>query len=89
LFGLSPTIVAQNLKKNIVKSPDGTITLEVGTNQGKVFYKVSKDAKSILNESYLGFELKGNSFKDNFSIKIFHTLSLMKPGNNLGAKKSM
>lgn len=69
LFGLSPTIVAQNLKKNIVKSPDGTITLEVGTNQGKVFYKVSKDAKSILNESYLGFELKGNSFKDNFSIK--------------------
>ncbi|MBN9337883.1 MAG: glycoside hydrolase family 97 N-terminal domain-containing protein, partial [Chryseobacterium sp.] len=69
LFGLSPTIVAQNLKKNIVKSPDGTITLEVGTNQGKVFYKVSKDKKSILNESYLGFELKGNSFKDNFSIK--------------------
>lgn len=68
LFGLSPTIVAQNLK-NIVKSPDGTITLEVGTNQGKVFYKVSKDKKSILNESYLGFELKGNSFKDNFSIK--------------------
>jgi alpha-glucosidase len=48
LFGLSPTIVAQNLKKNIVKSPDGTITLEVGTNQGKVFYKVSKDKNLFL-----------------------------------------
>jgi len=69
LFGFSPTVDAQNLKNDIVKSPDGSITLEFGTNQGKVFYKVSKDGKSILNDSYLGFELKGSSLKDNLSVK--------------------
>lgn len=69
LFGLSPTIQAQNLKNDIVKSPDGSITLEFGTNQGKVFYRVSKDGKSILNDSYLGFDLKGSSLKDNLSLK--------------------
>lgn len=60
---------AQTLKNNIVKSPDGTITLEVGINQSRVFYKVNKNGKPILNPSYLGFELKGSSLKNQFSVK--------------------
>lgn len=60
---------AQTLKNNTVKSPDGKIILEVGLENSKIFYKVSKEGKSILNPSFLGFELKDGSLKDNLSVK--------------------
>lgn len=69
LFGFSPIIFAQTLKNNTVKSPDGKIVLEVGLDKSKIYYKVSKEGKSILNPSYLGFELKDGSLKDNLSVK--------------------
>ncbi|MNK38250.1 Retaining alpha-galactosidase precursor [compost metagenome] len=69
LFGFSTTTFAQTLKNNLVKSPDGKIILEVGVDQSKIYYKVSKEGKSILNPSFLGFDLKDGSLKDNLSVK--------------------
>lgn len=69
LFGFSPMTFAQTLKNNIIKSPDGKIVLEVGLDKSKIYYKVSKEGKSILNPSFLGFELKDGSLKDNLSVK--------------------
>ncbi len=69
LLGIFTVMKAQTLKNNIVKSPDGTITLEVETNQSRIFYKVNKNGKAILNPSYLGFELKESSLKNQFSVK--------------------
>lgn len=69
LIGFSPMIFAQTLKNNTVKSPDGKIVLEVGLDQSKIYYKVSKEGKSILNPSFLGFDLKDGSLKDNLSVQ--------------------
>ena len=69
LFGFSPMTFSQTLKNNTVKSPDGKIVLEVGLDQSKIYYKVSKKGKSILNPSFLGFDLKDGSLKDNLSVK--------------------
>lgn len=69
LIGLFPMLKAQNLKNNIVKSPDGKIVLEVGIDQSKIYYKVSREGKSILNPSFLGFDLKDGSLKDNLSVQ--------------------
>ena len=87
-FGFSPATFAQTLKNSTVKSPDGKIVLEVGLDQSKIYYKVSKEGKSILNPSFLGFELKDGSLKDNLSAKILSILRLTKPGNSCGAKRS-
>ncbi|TDX84132.1 glycoside hydrolase family 97 protein [Epilithonimonas xixisoli] len=69
LFGFSAMISAQKLKNSIVKSPDGKIVLEVGLENSKIYYKVSKEGKSILKPSFLGFDLKDGSLKDNLSVK--------------------
>ena len=67
--GFSQTTFAQALKNNTVKSPDGKIVLEVGLENSKIYYKVSKEEKSILNPSFLGFDFKDGSLKDNLSVK--------------------
>ena len=69
LMGFSPLTFAQTLKNNKVTSPDGKIVLEVGLDKSKIYYKVSKQGKSILNPSFLGFDLKDGSLKDNLSVK--------------------
>ncbi|MCD9853881.1 glycoside hydrolase family 97 protein [Epilithonimonas sp. JDS] len=69
LIGFSPMTFAQTLKNNTVKSPDGKIVLEVGLDKSKIYYKVSKEGKSILDPSFLGFELKDGSLKDNLLVK--------------------
>lgn len=69
LIGFSPITFAQTLKNNKVQSPDGKIVLEVGLDQSKIYYKVSKEGKSIVDPSFLGFELKDGSLKDNLSVK--------------------
>lgn len=74
LLGFSAMINAQKLKNSVIKSPDGRIVLEIGLDNSKIYYKVSKEGKSILNPSFLGFELKDGSLKDNLSVKnIFHS----------------
>ena len=69
LMGFSPLTFAQTLKNSKVTSPDGKIVLEVGLDKSKIYYKVSKEGKSILNPSFLGFDLKDGSLKDNLSVK--------------------
>ena len=69
LIGFSPMTFAQTLKNNTVKSPDGKIVLEIGLDKSKIYYKVSKEGKSILDPSFLGFDLKDGSLKDNLSVK--------------------
>ena len=68
-MGFSPLTFAQTLKNNKVTSPDGKIILEVGLDKSKIYYKVSKEGKSILDKSFLGFDLKDGSLKDNLSVK--------------------
>lgn len=69
LIGFSPMTFAQTLNNSTVKSPDGKIVLEVGLDKSKIYYKVSKEGKSVLNPSFLGFDLKDGSLKDNLSVK--------------------
>ena len=69
LFGFSATFSAQTIKNCKVESPDGKIVLEVGMDNSRIYYKVSKEGKSILNPSFLGFELKDGSLKNNLSVK--------------------
>src|SRR5687768_4674314 len=42
-----------------VTSPDGRNKLGVATYQGKLYYIVSRDGRSILMPSMLGFQFKG------------------------------
>ena len=69
LAGTFVQLTAQSIKNGTVKSPDGKISIEVGLENSRIFYKVSKDGTSILNPSFLGFELKEGSLKDNLSVK--------------------
>ncbi len=69
LAGTFLQVTAQSIKNSIVKSPDGKIAVEVGLDNSRIFYRVSKDGKSILNPSFLGFELKDGSLKDHLSVK--------------------
>lgn len=69
MFGFSATLLAQTIKNSKLKSPDGKIVLEVGMDNSRIYYKVSKEGKSILNPSFLGFELKDGSLRDHLSVK--------------------
>ncbi len=53
---------------NSVQSPDGSIQLNTGLDDGRLYYTLKKDNKVILDKSYLGFVLKDSSLKDNFRI---------------------
>lgn len=55
-------------KKTEAQSPDGSIVLNVGIDEGRLYYTLNKKDKPVLNKSYLGFELKDSSLKDNFHI---------------------
>lgn len=56
-------------KDTLVKSPDGTISVSVGSDNGKIYYTVNKENKTILNKSFLGFILKDSELDKNFIIK--------------------
>lgn len=51
-----------------VKSPDGSILVSVGTEDGKIYYTVSKNNKAVLNKSFLGFTLKDSALDRDFII---------------------
>ena len=42
-----------------VSSPDGRNKIGVATYQGKLYYMLSRDGRSIMTPSMLGFEFKG------------------------------
>lgn len=52
-----------------VKSPDGTISVSVGTENGGAYYTVTKGGKAILNKSFLGFVLKDSELDKGLVIK--------------------
>ena len=56
-------------KDSSVKSPDGTISVSVGSESGKIYYTVNKENKVILNKSFLGFILKDSELDKDFIIK--------------------
>ncbi|MFV0536011.1 MAG: glycoside hydrolase family 97 protein [Dysgonomonas sp.] len=56
-------------KGSSVKSPDGTISVAVGSENGKIYYTVNKENKTILNKSFLGFILKDSELDKNLIIK--------------------
>ncbi|MFZ4583164.1 MAG: glycoside hydrolase family 97 N-terminal domain-containing protein, partial [Paludibacter sp.] len=43
-----------------VISPDGTIRIEAGVEDGKPFYSVAKDKAVVIEKSFLGFLLQNN-----------------------------
>lgn len=47
-----------NKENTSVSSPDGSIRVQAGIENGKVYYTVDKKDKAILNKSFLGFVLK-------------------------------
>jgi len=52
-----------------IASPDGKIRLQVGLQDGRIFYTVVKDNKQVLNKSFLGFMLKDSDLSKGFEIK--------------------
>ncbi|MCD8165626.1 MAG: glycoside hydrolase family 97 protein [Bacteroides sp.] len=54
--------------KESVSSPDRQIKVKVGLQDGRLYYTVAKENQTILDRSFLGFELQGSSLKDNFRI---------------------
>lgn len=62
-------ITACTQKNSSVKSPDGTISVSIGSENGKIYYTVNKEDKIILNKSFLGFILKDSELDKNLIIK--------------------
>lgn len=54
--------------ENVVVSPDGSVKATVELQDGKLFYKVDKGQKVILNNSQLGFKLQSGDFDNDFEI---------------------
>ena len=55
--------------KNHVTSPDKTIQITAGEEQGRIFYTVTKDGKTILDKSFLGFVLGDGALGENLILK--------------------
>jgi alpha-glucosidase len=62
------TACTPDSKEPIVVSPDGSIQVYVGAEEGKIYYTVNKDNKVILNKSFLGFVLKDSELNKDFKI---------------------
>lgn len=52
-----------------VSSPDSSIKLDVGIENGRIFYSVEKNGKTILNKSFLGLTLNDGSLGKDVKIK--------------------
>ena len=71
------TFSCARVNKSMVTSPDGKIKVEAGIEEGKPFYKVDNDSKTIIEKSFLGFILKGNNaFNKDFGIESTETKSV-------------
>ncbi len=51
-----------------VDSPDGCIRVDVGMEEGRLFYTVQRNDTAIVNKSFLGFTLKEGDFSRNFRL---------------------
>ncbi|WP_165045507.1 glycoside hydrolase family 97 protein [Dysgonomonas sp. ZJ709] len=69
LFILLITSACSSNYSDIISSPDGKIKLQVGLDDGKIYYTVNKENKPILDKSFLGFTLKDSNLNNGFEIK--------------------
>ena len=53
---------------NQISSPDKTIKLNIGSNDGKISYSISKNNKTIIDNSILGIETDKFIFSENLSV---------------------
>lgn len=65
LLSLSLVSSAKDVK---VTSPDGSLTVTVGVDDGKAWYQVMRGNEAVINRSELGFVLKNGDLKDNFKM---------------------
>lgn len=57
-----------------VNSPDGRLSLRIETENGKLYYELSRDGKPILAKSRLGFILKEDTLANDLKItKVLHS----------------
>jgi len=59
---------ANSNSRNEVNSPDGNIRVNVGLENGKIYYTVLKNNKAVLDKSFLGFVLKDGVLGENMNI---------------------
>lgn len=52
----------------LIKSPDGKIEIQALESDGKLFYEVKKEGKTLVNHSQLGFILKEGNLFNNLKI---------------------
>ena len=65
LLSLNLVSSAKDVK---VTSPDGSLTVTVGVDDGKAWYQVMRGNEAVINRSELGFVLKNGDLKDNFKM---------------------
>ncbi len=58
----------KDTKQLLVKSPNGKIEVQALEREGKLFYEVKREGKTLLNHSQLGFILKEGDLFDNLKI---------------------
>ena len=58
LLSIPIFISCSTSKNNKANSPDGKIEVNVGVENGRLFYTVDKENKKVLSKSFLGFKLK-------------------------------
>lgn len=55
-----------------LQSPDGALILQAGVKDGKPYYTLAQETKTLLNPSNLGFILDNGAFNGNFRLKETH-----------------
>ena len=70
-----------------VSSPDGNLCLHVETENGKLYYELSRNGKPILDKSRLGFILKEDTLADH--LEITEALHSAGHGNKSGEKTGL
>ena len=60
--------VVASAKDVLVSSPDGSLTVTVGVDGGKAWYRVARGGETVIGRSALGLVLKDGDLKDNFKM---------------------
>ena len=69
-----------------VSSPDGNLCLHVETENGKLYYELSRNGKPILDKSRLGFILKEDTLAGQLKLFTIHSAG---HGNKSGEKTGL
>ena len=69
-----------------VSSPDGNLCLHVETENGKLYYELSRNGKPILDKSRLGFILKEDTLAGHLDNRSSSSFIQRNMGTNLGRR---